>query len=241
MATVPVSPAPTPLSLPRPWYRRWWGVALLAGGGLVTLALIAFIGYVWHLSRTLAGAEAGSALAAQWREPGPYADVVLPERPFLGSPEATVTIVEFLDFNCPVCKASYPIIREVTSQFGERIHFSIRHYPVIAESSPRLALASECAHDQGKFWNLHDRLHQSRDPNGQLLLLARQSGLDMPRFERCLEDETFMDRVEADRQAALEIGARGTPTFVINGHRIDGGLPKELFVRLIEELLKNNP
>lgn len=235
MATIPSTPLPS-----RSWYRHWWGKTIITGLiGLLLLGL-AFGWYIWQLSGRLRGGAAattGAVLAQQLRTPGPLTDAAGTGRPSLGNTNAPLTIIEFLDFNCPVCKASYPTVREMTNRFGDRINFIVRHYPVIAETSPYLALASECAHEQGKFWNLHDRLHQSDDPNGQLSALARQAGLNMTQFDRCVDEERYMPQVQADLEAARAIGARGTPTFVINGHKVDGGIPRDIFLGAVEELV----
>lgn len=239
MATVlPPSNATTP------WYHRWWGMALIALGALTVAAGVAFGWYVWRLSQTITNQRANTTtsnvLFQQLQAPGPLQDAEGSNRPALGAQpaEADVTIVEFLDFTCPICRAVYPTVREIAARYPERVRIVSRHFPILSTRSQTLAAAAECAYQQGKYWNMHDQLFQTAEDNVPVADVARRSGLNMRAFNACVETAETAAAVRADLQAAQAIGARGTPTFVINGHKIDGGIPRDVFLDVVAKLLE---
>jgi len=226
----------------RRWYATWWGVLLIL---FVALMLTAGVLFGWQVKRAyddiraqaLQGFNADAAVD-RFRTVGPYADLAIADRPWLGADQPKVTIVEFFDFNCPVCRASYPTIRAITATHPDDVRLIMRHFPVIADSSFDLALASECAHKQGLFWNLHDRFFQTTTLTDNIGALARQSGVNMSRFNTCLQEQAVADTVTADLRAAQAIGARGTPTWLINGHLVSGQIPHDVFIQIIDALVK---
>jgi protein-disulfide isomerase len=165
------------------------------------------------------------------------------DQPSLGSPEAAVTIVEFADFGCPYSRESSFVVRGLAQRYGDRVHYVYRDFPV-TELHPRAkdaAQAAECARDQGKFWQYHDKLYQNqtRLSDAALSQYARQINLDMDQFKECIESDKHMEEVESDYQAGIDAGVRGTPTFFINGIRIPGSIPEETLDILINRLLED--
>lgn len=164
--------------------------------------------------------------------------------PSLGSPDAKVTIVEFADFGCPYSRESSRVLRSMANRYGDRVHYVYRDFPV-TELHPRAkeaAQAAECARDQGKFWQYHDKLYQNqtRLSDEALSQYARQVNLDMSLFKGCIESDKHMDEIEADYQAGIDAGVRGTPTFFINGIRIPGAIPDKTLDILINRLLEDS-
>jgi len=141
-----------------------------------------------------------------------------------GNEAAPITIVEFGDFDCPACRQWHRsgIKQQVEAEFGDEIRFVFRHFPVIDPvQSPIAAEASQCAADQAQFWEYHDFLYE-REPGqdlsaDQLKRYAVSLGLNGAIFNDCLDSGKHKDYVASDRALAVRAGARGTPTFMVNG------------------------
>ena len=161
--------------------------------------------------------------------------------PTLGPADAKVTIVEFSDFECPFCKASFLTIRSLLNEFPDDVRLVYRHFPLrtIHPLAQDLAHASMCAHDQGKFWAFHDQLfiQQESVTRENLDRIAQQVGLDTRAFRRCQDSNRFKEAVDADFADAVSLGGRGTPTWVVNGGRLEGVLPIDIWRDIVRELL----
>jgi protein-disulfide isomerase len=143
----------------------------------------------------------------------------------LGPGAATVTVVEFGDFECPACRQAHPAVQFLLSHFGKRVRFAFRHFP-LREVHPHAELAAEAAEAagaQGKFWPFFDLLfnHQNHLDDGHLRAYAAQLGLDMPRFENELRDSVYRQRVQAQIELGHRLNVRATPTFYVNGNFTD--------------------
>jgi protein-disulfide isomerase len=142
----------------------------------------------------------------------------------LGRPDAKLTLVEYGDFGCPHCFAAKLPIESLLERYDD-LRFVWRHLPD-SELHPGADLAaefSELAASHGKFWQAHSLLLAGRTQFSTEDLLAAAGTLDLEEeAETALADRTFRDRVEADRSSAEAAGARGTPTFFIDGERLTG-------------------
>jgi Na+:H+ antiporter, NhaA family len=141
----------------------------------------------------------------------------------LGADGAPLELVMFGDFQCPYCLAAQSVVRRVRDRLGDRLRYAFRHLP-IPEKHPMAqasAEASEAAAAQGRFWEYHDGLYaaQSRLSDAELLVIARDLGLDAGRLEREVAERRWAERVDRDLQSALRGGAQGTPTWFVNGTR----------------------
>ena len=161
--------------------------------------------------------------------------------PTLGPADAKVTIVEFSDFECPFCKESFQTIRSLLNEFPDDVRLVYRHFPLrsIHPLAQDLAHASMCAHDQGKFWAFHDQLfiQQESVTRENLDRIAQQVGLDTRAFRRCQDSNRFKEAVDADFADAISLGGRGTPTWVVNGRRLEGVLPLDIWRSIVQESL----
>jgi protein-disulfide isomerase len=149
----------------------------------------------------------------------------------LGPADARVTLVEYGDFECPYCAAAHGIVQAARKAFGGNLRVVFRHFPLRA-SHPRAlpaAKAAEAAGEQGRFWDMHDRLyrHQTELGDEALLRHARELGLDLDRFRASLDAPAHEDRIRDDLASAAASGARGTPTLFINGARYRGRLERD--------------
>jgi len=166
----------------------------------------------------------------------PNADVSGTARHAKGAADAPLVIVEFSDFQCPACAAAYERLR--TSLSGRRdVRLVFRHFPLDSRCNPTVsrpvhelactaAAAAECAGQQGKFWDYHDRLFAEQRflDRETLFRFARELGLDIPRFRSCLDDPATLASVTDDIAAATALGIESTPTLFVNGRRLEGVL-----------------
>lgn len=156
--------------------------------------------------------------------------------------DAKLTIVQFADFQCPYSKEEATVFRKLMRKYGDRVRFIYRDFPLdtIHPDATQAALAAECAREQGKFWAYHDKLYVNAPglSFAELLRYSEEVGLDTRQFETCLVDERYRNKVSEDRAAAERLGLQGTPTFFLNGQRVEGAIPAHIFEGLIEKLLK---
>lgn len=145
---------------------------------------------------------------------------------FDGSPDAPVQITEFGDFGCHACRAWHNahVKTLLKAQYGDQIAFQFRHFPVITQNSPLAAAAGQCAHEQDAFWAYHDYIYEVT-PEGALAerdlkRYAADVDLNTAEFNQCLESGRYTNYVRQDLQAARDAGARGTPTFLVNGVQV---------------------
>ncbi|MBI1961358.1 MAG: DsbA family protein [Parcubacteria group bacterium] len=227
---------------------RNMALAVLAAG--VVLYLIFFIIRVLSIrSQILSGeynfdeygAQISGTGGANYDQSGTY-DVVTSDDPSLGPASAAVTIVEFGDFECPFCRQSFPIIRTLTQEFKDDVRLVYRDFPLetIHPKARFAALAGYCAEEQGLFWPLHDKLFQNQEDLSQTAILgyANQIGIDSRMFASCLGSQAAQDEVSADAAAGEAAGVLGTPTWFINGIRVAGVIPEDIFRQIIIELAK---
>jgi protein-disulfide isomerase len=128
----------------------------------------------------------------------------------------------------------------VISTYGNRIRFVYRHYPLPNHPRARPAAeAAQCAHEQGKFWEYHDRLFENQALLGDedLKQHAARLGLDAAQFNACYDSQKYKADVDTDIRAGNEAGVSGTPAFYINGRMLSGAQPFEAFKRIIDEEL----
>jgi protein-disulfide isomerase len=173
--------------------------------------------------------------------PVPRPEVAVEGAPFQGPAAAPVTIVEFSDFHCPFCKQVLPTLTRLLSRYGERLRLVFRDFPIdsLHPQARKAAEAARCAHDQGKFWEYHDVLFSNapKASPAQLKVYARQVGMDVPSFERCLSSGVHAAAVQKDVDEGIRLGVTGTPAFFVNGELLSGAQPLESFVRVIEREL----
>jgi len=157
-----------------------------------------------------------------------------------GPADAPIAIVEFSDFECPYCLRVFPTVSELLKTYGDRIRLAYRHYPLPNHPNARPAAeASACAHEQGKFWQYHDRLFSSPGKLSvqDLKQHAAELGLNATAFDACVDTRKYQKDVDTDIAAGEAAGVSGTPAFFINGRPVFGAMPIENFKQIIEEEL----
>lgn len=141
-------------------------------------------------------------------------------------PAAIVKVVEFADLQCPACKSAHTaIVKPVIEKYGKKIRYDFMHFPLrtIHPFALSAAEASECAADQGKFWEFVDLDFQNQEKLNKLVLSewARTLGLDMDLFTRCLDSGIKRDAILEEYNKAKGVGVTGTPTFFVNGQKVE--------------------
>jgi protein-disulfide isomerase len=156
-----------------------------------------------------------------------------------GAPDATVTLVEYGDYECPYCGAAYPIVKQVQEAMGDGLRFVFRNFPITTAHphAEQAAEAAEAAAAQGRFWPMHDLLYenQQRLEAEDLLAYAGQLGLDAARFKSEFDEHVHAPRVHEDFMSGVHSGVNGTPTFYVNGVRHDDSYDFETLLGALQQ------
>ena len=163
-----------------------------------------------------------------------------------GNRDASVTLVEYSDFQCPACKAWHPVLKDITRDYADRIRFVYRHFPLSQHKQAELAAyAAEAAGVQGKFWEMHDMIFERQSDWAEnssarsiFLDMARLLNLDMAAFERDLDSDVLHKKVSNDLSGGLKANVNATPTFFLDGRKIQPRSPDEL-KQLLDDALRS--
>lgn len=192
------------------------------------------------------------ALVDELRTAGPRVEMVLdapryqvavaPDDPSLGPATAPVTVVEFSDFQCPFCLRVAPTLKRVHEAYGDKVRIVWKDFPLTAihPQAFKAAEAGQCAREQGKFWEYHDRLfanQQALQPEF-LKKYAVELGLDAAKFNTCLDTAKYAERVQEQMGVGSSLGVSSTPSVFINGRLVSGAHPFETFTGIIDEELR---
>ncbi len=165
----------------------------------------------------------------------------------LGSDSAPVEVTEYSDFECPFCAqfatVQMPVVREQLIATG-KVRWRYRDFPLSNHQYSRYAsLAAYCAGEQGKFWEMHDRLfghHQwaqtGKNPRSLFRDFARAIGLDRDTYDACMNSQRYAARIQASFEEGEALGVNATPTFFVNGRRFAGTSTSDAFKRLADSL-----
>jgi protein-disulfide isomerase len=217
--------------------REVWVVAAIAAVAIAALA----IG-----TQLYRGAQEEERQAAAARAPAiDPALLERPDSPTKGPRDAPVTIVEFLDPECEACRAMYPIVERLMAEYQGQVRLVVRYVPLHANSA-LAASALEAAGEQGRYWDMLQVLflHQPEwgdhhQPRPELIpTYAEQIGLDMAAFQPSYSGIKHRAKVERDRADAEQLGVRGTPSFFVNGRRLEQLGYAPLKAMIDEELAK---
>jgi len=140
-----------------------------------------------------------------------------------------VVLEEYGDYQCPPCGLLYPVLKDIEHEYGKQLQIVFHHFPLtkIHKNAMNAARAAEAARNQGKFWEMHDRLYRNQnawkdldDPRPMFIQYARDLGLNTDRFTRDLDSPDVEQRIAADMQKGTSIGITGTPTLLIDGNML---------------------
>ncbi|AII11271.1 DsbA family protein [Rhodococcus opacus] len=146
------------------------------------------------------------------------------------APAGSLTFVEFLDFECEACRSVYPAIEQLRAEYGDRVSFVVRYFPLPGHfNAERAARAVEAAAQQGKFEQMYQRMYETqaewgeqRTPKDEVFRgFAADLGLDLPAFDAAYTASATLDRINADVADGEALGVQGTPTFFLDGRRLE--------------------
>jgi len=235
---------------PRP-VRPFWGfieknflaLSILTAGIMISSSVL-------YSNGTFKPGTAQIVPNGQVQQPGAKVDVSADDDAVLGNKNAKVTIIEFSDYQCPFCRTFWKdslsqIIKDYVNT--GKAKFIYRDYPLsFHPMAVPSAQAAECADDQGKYWDMHDKMFSEQTKLGQgtvtytvqdLKKWAVQIGLDANKFNQCLDSGKYKAEVEKDFADGQAAGVSGTPTTFINGRSLVGAQPYATFKAIIEEEL----
>lgn len=175
------------------------------------------------------------------KEPEPFVhNINIENEPFQGSKNAPVTVVMFTDLQCPACASVYPVLQKVIFEYGDKVRFVVRDFPLkMHDNAFDAAVAANAANAQGKFFEYKEILYknQERLDKNSLVEYASQIGLNIERFIADLENKEFADEVREDMADGEKHGVSGTPTIFVNGVKVRT-LSEENFRNVIGKSIK---
>ena len=227
----------------RPWL-LFGGVGLLVG--YILGVITAQYGHSQHVEAELRATDSAVSPVSTASAPDSVVEsadttfhvVMTTGRPTRGPDTAPVTIVEFTDYECPYCQEHFlKTLPLVLAQYGDRVRYVVMNFPIPGLHPDALgaAEAAECAADQGRFWEYHDRLFVASDLDRATLgSIAAQMHLDSTAFATCVDTRATAERVVGHVAQAKSLGVNGTPTFFVNGRIFHGAYPFESFKLIID-------
>lgn len=211
--------------------RFWKAVALWSLGGMLLVAAL------WALVVFSSG---GNQPASSIKLPAVSAS------DYQTTPEAKVALVEYADFQCPACKAYYPLVKQLQTTYGDKLNVVYRFFPLktIHQNAVNSAKAAYAAGKQNKFWEMHDKLFDTQDtwatlpdPEATFLGFAKDLGLNTDQFKKDYEDGNTLVFINNAYNADTAIGLNATPTFFLNGKQIENPQSFDAFKKLIDQAL----
>ena len=162
-----------------------------------------------------------------------------------GNPDAEVTLVEFSDLQCPFCRSFHPTVQQALEEYGDTIRWVYKHFPLdnIHPEARPAAEAAECVWkqkgDEG-FWAFADKVFEEQDRIGSTLYreVAESLGMDIAKYDTCVSQRTYEDKVEQDYQQGLRAGVTGTPGSYVNGIPVKGAVPYATLKAAIDQALQ---
>jgi len=203
--------------------------------------------FLWLFVVILIG---GSILGIGWlsqsksnQTPLPLIDKISSNDHIKGSPDAKNILVEYSDFQCPACRQYYLLLKRVSEELGNKVQIVYRNFPLtsIHRNASLAARAAEAAGVQGKFWEMHDQIFEnqsswseSTNPRSLFNSYAENIGLNLEQFKQDIESSQVKDKVNKDYNSGIQAGVPGTPTFFLNGEKINTPRSYDEFRSILE-------
>lgn len=184
---------------------------------------------------TASDAKDGPKAPTNWEE------YLTPANPAFGNPNNPVTIVAFIDFECPFSQEGYPIFKSVVETYGAAAKIIFKQLPLTSIHARALpaAEAAACANEQGKFWQYYNDLFNTKKlSDTDLTTTAAAVGLDLNKFAMCQKNHKYQSAIERDVNDAIALGVRGTPTYFVNNEVIEGVIDRSAWDTIMLRNLK---
>ncbi len=224
------------------WYKEWWGITLILFISIILIIAVASGFYVINLVKQIKNGQPYNLYQITNSTQNQQTQKIIEgdeKNYWLGSADPEITIVEFSDFACSYSKNSFLTIREISLKYKNSVKIIFRDYPINSDYSSDLALAARCAGEQGLFWLMHDKLflNQGISEKEEIIGLANQIGADINKFTACFNNKKYLSGIQKDLTDGRELDIKGTPTWFINGYKIEGDIPYNIFRQIIEGLI----
>lgn len=161
--------------------------------------------------------------------------------------KAKVVLIEYSDFQCPYCQRHDPTMQQLVEEYGDQVAWVYRHFPLsFHPNAEPTSLASECAAEQGKFWEFADAMFAGQTENLEgdaatadafVQSTAKSLGLSMTKFNDCLESAKYQDKVDADYASGQAAGVSGTPATFVNGTLVSGAVPYASLKKVVDSAI----
>lgn len=232
-----------------PWYKSFWKIVIV-----LILCVIILVGAAFAL---LVYQEVTKINAGEVSEFTNQANLLVDsdelnfkpgigDDPYIGDPEAPVQIIAFEDFQCPFCKRALPIMKSILKKYPDDVVYVYKDFPLetIHLQSKQAALAGNCADEQDKFWVLHALLFENQADFADTSIfssLAGKAGLDVTEFDACLNDQRSLPAIQQDQDEGFLAEVQSTPTYFVNGVKIEGLLSEQQWIDIVESVLAATP
>jgi len=225
------------------------GVAGMSTLALVGFFALAFSGQVVNLTKENGNSNVNAVAnvnqpTVATPEPATFADVppVADDDHVKGPASAKATLIVYSDFECPYCLSHKATIDQIIEEYGNDVQVVFRHYPLsFHPNAEKAAEASECAAEQGKFWEMHDKIFAANEAGTMSVdkwkADAKSLGLNTKKFNECLDSGKYASEISAEEQAGLDAGVEGTPATFVNGELVSGAVPYAQFKQIIDSKL----
>lgn len=244
----------------KPWHRQTGGqvfLAILGGLGFVVLAFGVMVGYYFWQLKTgntdqlaelkqsfYSGSFTADGSQNQNRKEvkEDIKNFIRPHNPTTNNNNAPITVLAFIDFECPYCQKAYPMFKEIMQEYGPAVNIVFKNFPIelVHPRSNEAALAAACAEEQNKFWPYYEQIFENNNlSRDSLLEYANNIKLQARQFTDCLDTAKYRPQIDQDLSDVASLGVRGTPTYFVNQVKIEGVVDKSIWQEVIlEELQK---
>lgn len=231
------------------WFTKWWGILIIVVSLLVIALGVNFVQLVLHYKKAIGSGDIiiNSVLGQYSNYGGASSDLEVVVRrdeiesidsPNMGSDNPIMTIVIFSDFDCPYCAVFYPALKQFVIENNDKVKLIFRDFPL---DNYNRSMAANCAFEQEKFWQMHDKLFYYQDKFSESLIdnIAKQIGLNMDEFNTCYNEEKYREEIEQDLILGIKAGVQGTPTIFINGEKFAGVMSKNILEQILGAIEAN--
>ena len=226
-----------------PWHKKWWGVLIIILSMLLAIIIIISVFYLFNKIKEINSEKQTGYLKTNAEQ---YFKLIEGNNDnyFLGAPKTStsspIIITNFSNFSCPYSALAAPITEKIAAEFPNDVRFVYRDSP--AQDSIILAVGARCAGEQNKFWEMHDMIFEVQEDMivieetekiEALKQMAEVLELDSDKFNSCIEEKRYLDKIKKDYNDGEALGILGTPTWFIEGHEFVGGLSENALRELI--------
>lgn len=226
-----------------PWYKKKSCLFLL----FIFIVLIAGCGvfgwYVLKYYQSIKKGEVPAEIIAMFPEQynqENISEVTIDDDPWQGNKNAELVVIAFEDFQCPICGEQYPVLKKILPDYQDKILFVYRDFPTNHEFSQKAAEAAQCAYEQDMFWQYHDFLFSNQSlmtDETVFSQFAAQLDMNTTAFDQCLNTSRYKTEVQKDFFDGKLAGVSGTPTFYLNGYKLEGAYSEQFWREALDYLL----